>query len=298
MNENFPTGSIVAMVTPMADDQRVDEPSWTRLLEWQLDSGSDGIVVAGTTGESATLDDFERDLLLESALETANGRCAVIAGTGSASTAVAIAQSRRAAALGAQWVLVVTPYYNRPPQRGLEMHYRAIADACPVPLILYNVPSRTAVDLQVETALRLAEHPNIVAVKEALPDMQRVRSYADAGLAVLSGDDPSALEAIRHGARGVISVAANIAPIRFGQMCRSALSAQEDERAGRLNAELEPLYRFLALDSNPIPAKWLLLAMGRIKAGIRLPLVPLSNNLHPAGRELIDSLDLKTLDRN
>src|SRR6056297_3654638 len=186
------SGSIVALVTPFeAGGERIDRAGWQRLVEWHLEAGTNGIVVAGTTGESAALDAGERDWLLESALEASAGRCMVLAGTGASSTAVTLAQSRRAAALGADAVLVVAPYYNRPPQRGLVAHFLAIADTIDVPVILYNVPSRTAADIEPETALVLSEHQNVLGIKESVVDMARVQRYTTAGLDVLSGDDPT-----------------------------------------------------------------------------------------------------------
>ncbi|MBL39332.1 MAG: 4-hydroxy-tetrahydrodipicolinate synthase [Xanthomonadales bacterium] len=286
-------GSIVALVTPFeAGGERIDRAAWRRLVEWHIEAGTDGIVVAGTTGESAALDAGERDWLLESALETAAGRCTVLAGTGAPSTAAAVALSRRAAQLGADAVLVVAPYYNRPPQRGLVAHYLAIADSVEAPVILYNVPSRTASDIQPETALALAAHENVLAIKEAVADMARVARYAEAGLDVLSGDDPTALEAMRHGAKGVISVAANVAPAPMSRMC--GLAADGDfEAAAEIDAQLKPLYRFLGVESNPIPAKWLLSASGRIGRDLRLPLVELDESHHAAGRRLLESLEVE-----
>lgn len=284
-----PSGSLVALVTPMRADGEIDLDAWVRLLDWHVAAGTDGVVVAGTTGESATLNAPERDRLLETALERVGDRIRVIAGTGAAATAVAVDQSRRAASLGAHAVLVVTPYYNRPPQRGLVAHYRAVADASEVPVILYNVPSRTAIDLAPETAIALAEHERIVGLKEAVADMDRVRRLTEAGVGVLSGDDPSARSAIEAGAVGVISVAANIVPDRFARMCRAALEGRREE-AEALDAELEPLYRFLGVESNPVPAKWLLAEQGRIAPGIRLPLVPLDDAHHETGRALLKTL--------
>ena len=286
-------GSIVALVTPFeAGGERIDRAAWRRLVEWHIEAGTDGIVVAGTTGESAALDAGERDWLLESALETAAGRCTVLAGTGAPSTGAAVALSRRAAQLGADAVLVVAPYYNRPPQRGLVAHYLAIADSVEAPVILYNVPSRTASDIQPETALALAAHENVLAIKEAVADMARVARYAEAGLDVLSGDDPTALEAMRHGAKGVISVAANVAPAPMSRMC--GLAADGDfEAAAEIDAQLKPLYRFLGVESNPIPAKWLLSASGRIGRDLRLPLVELDESHHAAGRRLLESLEVE-----
>jgi len=287
------SGSIVALVTPFeAGGERIDRAAWRRLIEWQVETGTAGIVVAGTTGESATLDAGERDWLLESALETAAGRCTVLAGTGASSTSAAVALSRRASQLGADAVLVVAPYYNRPPQRGLVAHYRAIADASDVPVILYNVPSRAATDIEPDTALALSGHRNIAAIKEAVSDMARVKRYASAGLDVLSGDDPTALEAMRHGAKGVISVAANIAPAAMSKMCALAGEGRF-EAAAEIDARLKPLYRFLGAESNPIPAKWLLSTSGRIGPDLRLPLVELDKAHHAAGRRLLESLEVE-----
>lgn len=291
MDDNSFAGSIVALVTPFRDrGERVDEAAWRALVRWHVEAGTSAIVVAGTTGESATLAQDERDRLLESALDAAAGGCGVIAGTGAASTRAAVEQSRRAAELGADAVLVVTPYYNRPPQRGLERHFTAIADASTAPVILYNVPARTAVDLAPETVARLARHDNIVAIKEAVAEMDRVERYSRDGLTVFSGDDPSAFEAMRHGARGVISVAANVVPRRVSELCRAAL-AGEFQRAGELNTGLEALYRFLSIEPNPIPVKWLLAERGAIGADIRLPLVELDQRHRAAGRALLDRVE-------
>jgi len=287
------SGSIAALVTPFeAGGESIDRAAWQRLIAWHLEAGTNGIVVAGTTGESATLDADERDWLLESALETVAGRCLVLAGTGASSTSVAVARSRRAATQGADAVLVVAPYYNRPPQRGLVAHYLAIADASEVPLVLYNVPSRTAIDIEPETTLTLAAHQNIVAIKEAVADMTRVQRYAKAGLDVLSGDDTTALEAMRYGARGVISVAANVAPAAVSRMCRLAAEGDYDA-AAEMDAQLKPLYRFLGAESNPIPAKWLLAASGCIGRDLRLPLVELDEPQQAAGRRLLETLEVE-----
>ena len=287
------SGSIVALVTPFeVGGENLDRAAWQRLVEWHLNAGTNGIVVAGTTGESATLGAGERDWLLASALEVADGRCSVMAGTGASSTAEAVARSRRAATLGADAVLVVAPYYNRPPQRGLLAHFRSIADASEAPVVLYNVPSRTATDIEPETALALAAHRNVLAIKEAVPDMKRIQRYASAGLDVLSGDDPTALEAMRHGARGVISVAANVVPAAMSRMC-GLFAAGEFEAAVEIDAQLKPLYRFLGAESNPIPAKWLLSASGRIGPDLRLPMVEMEESHHAAGRRLLESLEVE-----
>lgn len=282
------TGSLVALVTPMNVDGAIDYDAWVRLLDWHADSGTDGVVVGGTTGESAALTVGERERLLDSALERVGDRLRVIAGTGAPATAAAVEQSRRAASQGAHAVLVVTPYYNRPPQRGLAVHYRAVADACEVPVILYNVPGRTAVDLAPETTVALCEHERIVGIKEAVADMDRVRALSEAGVGVLSGDDPTAARAMAAGARGVISVAANVVPARFAALCRAALA--EDGDVQPLDDALQPLYRFLGIESNPMPAKWMLAEQGRIGPGLRLPLVPLDPRHHEAGRALIRAL--------
>lgn len=288
--QKIPTGSIVALVTPFMDHGRtLDLEAWDALLDWHLAAGTDGVVVAGSTGESVALTPPERDRLLAAAVQRCKGRVRVIAGTGAPSTAQAVAQSRRAAELGADLLLVTTPWYNRPPQRGLEAHFTAVADATELPVVLYNVPSRTGVDLLPETALRLARHPRIVAIKEAVPDMDRVRRLVSGGLPVLSGDDPTALEAMGHGASGVISVAANVCPGRFSRMCRFALQGRMDQ-ARELDAVLRGLYAFLGVESNPIPAKWLLASMGRIRNELRLPLVPLDEAHHAAGTALLASI--------
>lgn len=290
MDDQLRAGSIVALATPFASgDGAIDESAWRDLLAWHADSGTAGVVVAGTTGESATTTAEERDRLLECAVESVGTRLSVIAGTGAASTAVAVRQSCRAASLGASAVLVATPHYIRPPQRGLLAHYRAIADECPVPVILYNVPARTAVDLEPDTVRALAAHPNVVAVKEAVADMSRVENYAARGIAVYSGDDPSALDAMRHGACGVVSVAANVAPKAVARMCAHA-AAGEFEAAEKIDTRLQPLYRFLSLEPNPIPVKWMLATLGKMTSDIRLPLVPLDPRHNAAGLELAESL--------
>lgn len=283
------TGSLVALVTPMQADGALDLEAWDGLLDWHAEAGTDGVVVGGTTGESATLTADERDTLLRRALDRIGGRCRIIAGTGAAATRSAIDQSVRAAELGAHAVLVVTPYYNRPPQRGLAAHYRAVADACPAPLILYNVPGRSAVDLEPQTTIALCQHERIVGIKEAVADMDRVRHLVEHDVPVLSGDDPTARSAMQAGASGVISVAANVVPANFAALCRAARGGQP-EKAEALDAALAGLYPFLGIEANPIPAKWMLHASGRIGSGIRLPLVPLDAAHHETGRALLAEL--------
>lgn len=287
-------GSIVALVTPMFEDGRVDLAAWEGLLDWHLEAGTDGVVVGGTTGESPVLTTDEFEELLSRAVEVCGDRVQVLAGTGGGDTTKAIEMTRRAAALGADVALVVTPYYSRPPQRGLEAHFHAIAENADIPVVLYNVPSRTAVDLLPETTLRLAEHDNILAIKEAVPEPERLGHLARARgdrLTVLSGDDGTACDSILAGAAGVISVAANVAPRRMRKMVAAARSGDAGQ-ARALDRELAPLYEFLGAETNPIPVKYLLHRLGRIAAGIRLPLVALDPVLHERGDRLLDALGL------
>lgn len=287
-------GSIVALLTPFTEDGRIDLAALETLVSFHRDAGTHGLVVAGTTGESATLEDREFEELLAAVVRQAGGAIPVIAGTGSASTRHAIEQSRKAEALGADAVLVVTPYYNRPAQRGLVAHFRAVADAISIPVIVYNVPSRTGVDMQPEAAAALSAHPGIAGVKEAVSDIARVRELvARCGpeFAVLSGDDPSSLGAMKAGARGVISVAANIAPATMRAMCEAA-AAGDWGRADALNDELADLYETLALESNPIPVKWAAFEMGLIGPEIRLPLTPLDPSHRETVRKCLERLEI------
>jgi len=285
------SGSIVALVTPMGVDGSIDEPAWHRLIDWHLASGTDGVVVGGTTGESATLLESEFSRLLELTVNRVGGRMSILAGTGTSSTAETIRRSQLAGTLGADAALVVTPAYNRPTQRGLEAHFNAVADASPLPVVLYNVPTRTACDLLPETTIRLIEHANIVAIKEAVGDSSRVGALLDAGVAVLSGDDPTCCERMLEGAAGVVSVAANVAPAVIAELCRLAADKETGE-ARRINAQLVDLYAFLGVEPNPVPVKWLLHRMGRIESGIRLPLVMLDERYRPQADDLINALEL------
>lgn len=271
------SGSITALATPFTAVGELDLDAWRRLLQLQLDGGTQAIVVAGSTGEAASLYDVEFDTLLRSAVELVAGRIPVIAGTGLSSTAKTVEQSRRAGALGADAALVVTPPYVRPTQAGLEAHYRAIADDGALPVVLYNVPGRTGCDLSPATGAMLAAHPRIVGVKEARSDPERMQAWLPLrgdGFAVLSGDDPTAARAMLAGADGTISVASNVAPSAFRRLCDLA-RAGEAEQAAALDAALRPLYEFLAVEPNPIPVKALLSRQG-IGRGLRLPLTPLS----------------------
>lgn len=270
-------GSMVAIVTPMLDSGEVDYNSFSRLLDWQLSHDIEGIVVLGTTGESATVEDAEREELIRMAVDQIDGRVPVIIGTGANSTAHAIQMTAQAKALGADAALLVTPYYNKPTQTGLYLHYKEIANAVAIPQILYNVPSRTACDLLPETVIELAKISNIVAIKEATGQIDRVKQIKASGceLDLLSGDDFSAVDFMLAGGKGVVSVAANIAPKQYHEMCAAALTGNAAE-AQRIHQQLKPLFDALFLESNPIPAKWALHTMGMIPAGIRLPLTPLA----------------------
>jgi 4-hydroxy-tetrahydrodipicolinate synthase len=272
------SGSMVAIVTPMADSGELDFAAWERLLEWHVAQGTDAIVVAGTTGESPTVTLDEARQLVQRAVAVLRGRIPVIAGSGTNSTATSVERTQRLAAAGADAVLTVTPYYNKPTQEGLYRHFTAIADASPVPMILYNVPSRTGVDLLPDTVARLAPHPRIAALKEATGDLGRMRELVTRcgqQLALLSGDDPSATEAMLNGARGIISVTANVAPAAMRTLCVAALQG-DAARARELDARLRGLHEAMFIESNPIPVKWAVQQLGLIGGGIRLPLVPLS----------------------
>jgi 4-hydroxy-tetrahydrodipicolinate synthase len=275
-------GSIVALVTPMDERGQIDFAALRKLLAFHLENGTDAIVVAGTTGESAALDEDEFSRLLEATLNEVEGRVPVLAGTGSANTETAIQRTRLAGEIGADGALVVTPYYVRPMQSGLQAHFLAIASATQIPLVLYNVPSRTSVDLLPETVMALANCDEIVAIKEAVPSPGRIRALVDCcgdRISVLSGDDPSCLNAMREGAVGVVSVAANVIPDRISSLCGQA--ARSDWTAARQsNEELHGFFAITGLETNPIPVKWALYKMGLIGPGIRLPLLPLAEEHH------------------
>lgn len=268
-------GSLVALVTPMTESGEVDHVAFGRLLDWHGRHGTDGIVICGTTGESATVSAAETAELLQIAVQRIGGRIPVIAGTGSNSTAEAVERTRAACELGVDAVLVVTPYYNRPPQEGLYRHFSLVADAASVPLILYNVPSRTACDLLPATVERLAAHPQIIGIKEATGSIERgaeILARCGDDFLLLSGDDASCRALIQSGAQGVITVTANVAPRLMREMVEAAL-AGDLVQAGELDERLAGLHRALFVEANPIPAKWALERLGLISAGIRLPLV-------------------------
>ena len=275
-------GSLVAIVTPMRADGGVDFAAWARLLEFHAAQGSSGVVVGGTTGESVTLAAAELRELTARACAQLRGRLAVIAGAGTSSTADTVERVAWLSELPIDGLLAVTPAYNRPTQAGLYQHFAAVAAAARKPLLLYNVPSRTAVDLLPPTVARLAQLAGIVGVKEAVADLARVRELRELcgpDFLILSGDDASARSAIAAGARGVISVTANVAPRAMSEMVAAALQG-ERAAADRLDAPLAALHRELFVEANPIPVKWVLEQMGMIGAGIRLPLTPLAVEYH------------------
>lgn len=276
-------GSMVALVTPMREGGAIDEDSLEALVEFHIAEGSDAIVAVGTTGESATLDEKEHCKLLRRFVELVRGRIPVIAGTGANSTTEAIDLTRCGMEAGADACLLVTPYYNKPTQEGLYQHYKAVAEAVPIAQILYNVPGRTLCDLLPETVERLAPISNIVGIKEATGDLARGREILERcgdRLDLYSGDDATAMELILLGAKGDISVTANVAPRAMHEMCAAALCGDRD-RAEALDGSLRALHRDLFVESSPIPVKWALHAMGMIPPGLRLPLTPLSDDCHP-----------------
>lgn len=275
------SGSIVAIVTPMRTDGSVDDDALDRLVDFHIDNGTNGIVAVGTTGESPTLSVEEHIGVIRRIVVRADNRLPVIAGTGANSTTEAIELTELAKEAGADACLLVTPYYNKPTQEGLYQHYRKIAETVDIPLVLYNVPSRTCCDIKPETVERLAAIPNIVGLKEA-PTLERNRELlARVGgrIALFSGDDPVACESILAGYQGVISVTANVAPRQVRAVVDAALAGRRDE-ARRLDAGLQQLHKALFVETNPIPVKWAAARLGLISDGIRLPLVALSREHH------------------
>ena len=280
-------GSFVALVTPMRSDGSLDYESLESLIEWHVQSGTSGIVAVGTTGESATVSVAEHLQIIEQTIMFVDGRIPVIAGTGANSTQEALELTQTAASLGADFALIVTPYYNKPNQEGLYQHYIKIADTVDIPQILYNVPSRTACDLKPETVLRLADHPNIIGIKEAVPEFERLDQLISISeqlsdhksFSILSGDDLTFSSFMANGGNGVISVAANIFPERIAQICALNLEKQFSD-AEELNKIFYSIYELLFVESNPIPVKWMLAKMQRIQPGLRLPLVPLGIEHH------------------
>jgi 4-hydroxy-tetrahydrodipicolinate synthase len=276
------TGSLVALVTPMQPDGSLDMPRFRALVDWHVEQGTDGLVIVGTTGESPTVSPEEHCNLIATAVEQVAGRVPVIAGTGANSTAEAIELTRCAQQAGAAAGLSVAPYYNKPTQEGLYRHFRTIAEAVDLPLILYNVPGRTVSDISNDTALRLAQVPGVIGIKDATGNIERgsdLIKRAPGTFAVYSGDDASGMVLMLLGGKGVISVTANVAPRLMHEMCVAALSG-DLARAREINFRLLGLHQKLFVEANPIPVKWALAEMGRIEGGIRLPLVPLSATYH------------------
>jgi 4-hydroxy-tetrahydrodipicolinate synthase len=276
------TGSIVAIVTPMHEDGSLDLGGLRRLVDFHVQEGTDAIVIVGTTGESPTVNVDEHCELIRVTVDQAAGRIPVIAGTGANSTAEAIELTHFAKQAGADAALSVVPYYNKPTQEGLYRHFKAIAEAVEIPVILYNVPGRTVADMNNDTALRLATIPNIVGIKDATGNIERgtdLVARAPAGFAVYSGDDASACALMLLGAQGDISVVANVAPRLVHEMCAAALAGNL-ATARELNRRLLGLHRQLFCEANPIPVKWACQQLGLVEAGIRLPLTPLSPECH------------------
>jgi len=284
------TGSLVAIATPMGKGGSLDLPVLGKLIDFHVANGTAGIVAVGTTGESPTVDFDEHCLLIKAAVEHARGRIPVVAGTGANSTSEAISLTAYAKEVGAHSCLSVVPYYNKPTQEGLYRHFRAIAEAVDLPLILYNVPGRTVADLANDTVLRLAQVPGIVGLKDATADLGRgselVKALAAAKMrdfAIYSGDDITGLPLLLMGGHGVISVTANVAPKLMAEMCKAA-QAGDIAAARACNDRLLPLHRSLFVEANPIPVKWALAEMGMIENELRLPLVALSPHHHEAVR--------------
>ena len=275
-------GSMVALVTPMDAQGRLDWDSLGKLVDFHLEKGTHAIVAVGTTGESATLDVEEHIQVIEFVVKRVNGRIPVIAGTGANSTSEAVHLTQNAKNAGADACLLVVPYYNKPTQEGLYQHFKLIAESVDIPQILYNVPGRTSCDMQAETVIRLSTVPNIIGIKEATGDLVRAKAILDgvsSDFIVLSGDDPTAVELILLGGKGNISVTANVAPREMADLCEAALAGDAD-KARAINEQLMPLHKDLFCEANPIPVKWALVEMGLMHKGIRLPLTWLSEGCH------------------
>ena len=278
-------GSLVALVTPMFPNGDVDYVSLERLIDWHIEEGTDGIVSVGTTGESATLNLKEHIEVISHTCKYINKRVPVIAGTGANSTKEAVELTQESKLIGADYALIVTPYYNKPNQKGLISHYETIADAADINQILYNVPSRTACDMHPKTVDILSSHKNIVGIKEAVDDMARIKELVDisknseGNFYIYSGDDPTFMESMNIGTHGVISVAANVIPKSISNICKLMKNDSFDE-ARLLNINNSNLYKLLFTESNPIPVKWMLFRMGLIQNSIRLPLIELDKNFH------------------
>lgn len=284
-------GSLVALVTPMLSDGSVDYDQLEALIDFHVDQGTNGLVIAGTSGESATLSHQEHQQLLKRSYEIINGRLPMIAGTGANSTSEAIELTQFAHKAGAEACLLVTPYYNKPTQKGLVLHHQAIADAVDIPQILYNVPGRTACDMQAETVAELARVKNIVGIKEATGNMQRldeIKQLVDDDFALLTGDDSTTCDFILNGGHGAISVTANVVPAKMALMCRLAFEGNESE-ARAVDAEIADLHRLLFVESNPIPVKWAVAQLGFGEVNMRLPLTVLDEQYRDELRQALVS---------
>ena len=285
-------GSLVALVTPMTASGAIDWAALDGLVDWHLESGTHGIVPVGTTGESATLSHAEQKQVIETVVRRVNGRVPVVAGTGANATTEAIELTQAAQGDGADYCLSVTPYYNKPTQEGLYRHYCAIAEAVDLPMVLYNVPPRTACDMQAETVARLSAVDSIVGIKEACGDPSRVaeiKALVSDDFVLLSGDDAYTLTMVGHGAVGAISVTANVLPAAMAEFCQAFIDG-EDNKAHELDAKLQPIHEALFLETSPIPTKWALNAMGKIDVGIRLPLVELTEPVQIELRKRLEIL--------
>lgn len=274
------TGSLVALVTPMREDGSVDLPQLEKLIDWHIANGTDALVIAGTTGESATLSIPEQTLVIETAVKHAAKRIPIVAGTGANNTIEAVELSQAAKKAGADATLSVVPYYNKPSQEGIYRHFKTIAETVDIPMIIYNVPGRTVVNMNNDTILRLAQIPNITGVKEASGALAReidLINRAPEGFAVYSGDDPTALPFLLCGGHGVITVAANVAPKLFADMCRAALTGNIAE-ARRLNEQLIPVYDVMFCEPSPAAPKWAAAQLGVCAEHVRLPIIPLTSD--------------------
>lgn len=285
------TGSLVALATPFDSDNRIDYQAVERLVEFHVQEGSDGLVIAGTTGESATLLKGEHAALIQRVVELVDGRMAVIAGTGSNSTSQTIDLSLEVADTGIDAYLMVAPYYNKPVQEGIYQHFRTIADQVPHPIMIYNVPGRTVADILPDTVARLAEHPRIFGIKEATGDMQRLRDIVarvDEDFMLYSGDDFTVCDFLELGGHGVVTVSGNVAPSMMAELCQQMLAGNH-AAARAIDARLQPLNTALFAESNPIPVKWALAEMGLIGPGIRLPLTVYNERYHQQMRSALQT---------
>ncbi len=293
-------GSIVALVTPFDEQDRIDYDALRRLIEFHISEGTNGLVIAGTTGESATLEKGEHAELIRRAADMVEGRVPVIAGTGSNSTRQTVDLSLELADAAIDGYLLVVPYYNKPVQEGLYQHFRTIADALDKPVMLYNVPGRTVADMLPETLARLADHPNIFGIKDATGDMDRMKHHQALlpdDFMYFSGDDFTTLEFLKLGGHGVVTVSGNVAPRKVSDMCH-AIASGELEKATGIDESLQPLNTALFVESNPIPVKWALHEMGLISSAIRLPLTVYADEFHEQMKDAMKSAGITIGDKS